>query len=231
MDNTRKRTWIAIGIALALHLAWVWWFPSPERVIEVPLDSAQISTRMGFAPKTQPKSKPTPKPKPKVVQKTEPKKVKVKRQVKKLITTSKPQKVAVPKPQEAPVKQELATKPAPSATTKPKQEAGGAPKKVDPNDLRKYINKVARKIDRKKRYPRLAKENGEEGVVMIKMTLDRNGTLIAYRLSRKAPSERLNQATLSTVQSAAPFPPLPSSYPNSKITIEVPLRFRLARRF
>lgn len=229
MDNTRKRTWIAIGIALALHLAWVLWFPSPERVVEVPLDAAQISTRMGFAPKTQPKVKPAPKPK--VVQKTQPKKVKVNRQVKKRITTPKPQAVAVPKSQEAPVRQEVAAKPDPSATTKPKQQAGGAPKKINPNDMRKYINKVVRRIDRKKRYPRLAKENGEEGVVMVKMTLDRNGTLVAYRLSRRAPSERLNQATLSTVQSAAPFPPLPNSYPNSNITIEVPVRFRLARRF
>ncbi len=97
-------------------------------------------------------------------------------------------------------------------------------------EMERYVHNVLKKIDAKKRYPRLSKENGEEGVVSILLTIDTTGNLVGYRIAKSGPFERLTEATIQTVQAASPFPPLPSSYGQSKLIIEVPLRFYLAQR-
>ncbi len=97
-------------------------------------------------------------------------------------------------------------------------------------EMERYVHNVLKKIDAKKRYPRLSKENGEEGVVSILLTIDTTGNLIGYKIAKSGPFERLTEATIQTVQAASPFPPLPSSYAQAKLVIEVPLRFYLAQR-
>jgi protein TonB len=226
-DVIQKRTLLTLAIALALHLLFFFWVQNQERTLEVPITAERISTQIGLAETPQPQTPPTPRAKPKptrklVTQKSPP-------VPKKALTTQASQELAVPKP-------EKMTPPVPAAT--PIQAAktempqrGGASEKAVQTDIQKYINGVVRRIDRKKRYPRMAKEKGEQGTVRVKMTLGREGQLLHYRVVQKPPFERLSQATLASIQAATPFPPLPKTYPRSKITIEVPVRFRLANRY
>lgn len=224
MDVIQKRTLMAVSVAFFLHLVVIFWVQNQENIIEVPISAEVISTQIGIAEAPQAKAPPVPKAKPikKVVQK-----IRTPPIPKKVLTTQAPQEVSVPKakPLVAPAPAVLQT----ATATVPVREKGGADQKVIQTDIRKYINKVARKIDRKKHYPRLSKVNQEQGTVRVKMTLGRAGQLLQYRVVQQPPFERLSQATVASIQAAAPFPPLPDSYPNSKITIEVPVRFRLSR--
>lgn len=221
MDVIQKRTLMAVSVALFLHMVMIFWVQNQDNIIEVPLSAEVFSTQIGIAEAPQAKAPPVPKAKPikKVVRKIKPPPM-----PKKILSTQAPQELSVPKAKPlAPAIPQTVT------ATAAVQEKGGADQKVIQTDIRKYINKVARKIDRKKRYPRLSKVNHEQGTVRVKMTLGRAGQLLQYRVVEQPPFERLSQATVASIQAAAPFPPLPESYPKSKITIEVPVRFRLAR--
>lgn len=223
----QKRTLLTLGFAFVLHLLLLFWVQNQEVILEVPITAEIISTQIGLAETPRPSTPPAPQTKPeptrKVVKQKSPpipKKI-MTSQVPKELAVPKPEKIAPPVPAAAPVQAAM-----------PKvQQRGGASEKAVQTDIRKYINQVVRRIDRKKRYPRMAKENGEQGTVRVKMTLGREGQLLHYRVVQKPPFERLSQATLASIQAATPFPPLPKTYPRSKITIEVPVRFRLANRY
>ena len=203
-DSISKRTAFALGISFLAHFLFLVFLFQEGRVIQVPLSSDQINTRMGFAPapKSSVSKKTLPKPKTRQSERA------------KVSKTQAPAKQAgeMSGPQEGQAK-----------------ESGGSPRALDPDTLEKYINQVVRKIDRKKYYPRLAKENGEEGTVRIKITLGKTGNLLGYQVLQGTAYSRLKRATQQTVQAAAPFPPLPAGYGKSKLSIEVPVRFRLAR--
>ncbi len=98
------------------------------------------------------------------------------------------------------------------------------------NDLQKYVRELTRRIDLKKRYPRISQDNLEEDTVPVKLIVDSSGQLVDYQILKQSEFNRLNEATLATVKAAAPFPPLPASYEKSRLIIEVPVRFRIASR-
>jgi TonB family protein len=93
--------------------------------------------------------------------------------------------------------------------------------------LSRYFQQVLARIEQKKQYPRLAQQNGEEGIVLVDLHIGRSGQLLGYQLRDSDSSQRLIQATLHTVEAAAPFPPLPEQYPKESLTLQVPVRYQL----
>lgn len=90
-----------------------------------------------------------------------------------------------------------------------------------------YVAKVLALIEGKKHYPKMARENGEEGEVLVELKIGRTGRLLGYQLLGRPPSPRLGRASLRSIQAAAPFPPLPVLYARDSLTLEVPVRFKL----
>ena len=75
-------------------------------------------------------------------------------------------------------------------------------------------------IERVKRYPRLARERGMEGVVRLRFMLNHSGGVDAVELVKSSGYEILDSASISAVYHAAPMP-----YVNG--WVEMPMRYVL----
>jgi protein TonB len=92
--------------------------------------------------------------------------------------------------------------------------------------LKSYIDAnykyIVRLIRRKMIYPDQAKKNGVSGSTTVAFRIDKNGQVSGVRVNRSSGDELLDQAALSAVHRAAPFPP-----PPAPANIAIPLIFRL----
>jgi protein TonB len=95
---------------------------------------------------------------------------------------------------------------------------GGSPgqKGSGPRDLAD----IRRRIDRQKVYPSIAIRNRWEGDVLVEMHLEVDGRLAAVRLLKGSGYAVLDEATITAVRRASPFPPIARR-------LEVPVEYRL----
>ena len=87
--------------------------------------------------------------------------------------------------------------------------SSGSPGPVQ--DEHQYWALVRRRIETQKHYPRRALMRGLEGTVQIRFTLNQDGTLAELSVRNGSSHPSLDDAALSAVRAAAPFPPLPES--------------------
>lgn len=219
MDKITKQTLYFIALALGIHgvLLFVF-FRQETRVIQITIPAKIISTQLTIGEEN-----------PSVQKDKQSDQRKLKKFFKPLV-----------KAKDKSAKQDKIFQKAKSAisNTVEKQSEGSSASsavqakspasQVSRSDIETYIRQVVRLLDKKKRYPRLSKKNGEEGRVTVLLEIDRSGKLVNYRLIQKSDHDRLNQATASTVKSTT-YPPLPAGYTNSKIIIKVPLRYSLRK--
>jgi len=90
-----------------------------------------------------------------------------------------------------------------------------------------YLGKIKRKILQVWEYPQPAFERNEEGVVVVKMSIDADGHLSGVTLVTSSGSETLDKNALGVVQSAAPFDPLPQIYDLSRLNIIASFRYKI----
>ena len=76
------------------------------------------------------------------------------------------------------------------------------------------------------RYPAEARELELTGLVVVQVTVDRNGRLLAARIAGSCPHRLLCDDGLRTVRASAPFPALPADLGDS-LRIEIPLKYDL----
>jgi protein TonB len=216
--------WAAAGaIVLAVHAAAVAyllsWYQPPEigddsDVVTVelaPIDSTPdaVATNAAPAPENMIESKAVSQP-----QKEEPQerpKIEQPRD-------ETPGTVALPeaKPVE---KTEAALPPAPRTA---QQVKGGAPR-IDAS----WQTLLVRQLQRAKRYPRQAQARGEQGIVMLGFSLDRNGHVLAHRIVHSSGHADLDDEVMAMIMRAEPLPPFPASMPQARLDLTVPIRFSL----
>ena len=68
------------------------------------------------------------------------------------------------------------------------------------------IAEIVRRIEKAKRYPRMARKMGTEGQATVRFKIKPNGKVEAVELMESSGSEILDQASLETVQRAVPLP-------------------------
>ena len=102
---------------------------------------------------------------------------------------------------------------APSAGTAPHIAGGGGPSPQE-------IAALRRRIDSRKVYPPIAIRNGWEGRVLVEMHLELDGRLAAVRLVAGSGYSILDEATITAVRLASPFPPVAR-------VVTVPVEYRL----
>ena len=90
-----------------------------------------------------------------------------------------------------------------------------------------WDNEVAKLLEHNKRYPDAARGRGEQGVVTLNFTIDRDGHVLSSRIAKTSGSAALDQETLALVQRAQPFPPPPPQMPGSEFNFSAPVRFTI----
>lgn len=104
---------------------------------------------------------------------------------------------------------------------------------VDLGDLtntryKPYLVKLKKKIERFWGYPPAAVARRIEGTAMIKFSVTSEGTLDEINVTTSSGSALLDQGTVSAIQSAAPFEPLPPAYGLSRLNIQASFAYQMS---
>jgi periplasmic protein TonB len=212
-----------LTIALLLHgilLAW-WEFPNaepapvPERPIIQMVTLAEPQAPIP-EPAVQPPSPPMlePSPPPKPQQQPEPKPL--------------PPPELAPQPSPMPPEPtQMPPEPRPQPTPEPVVAEIVPLPQPAPEVLMGYEAQLAAWLDRHKNYPLAAQRRRQEGEVLLRIRINRSGQVLSFQTQEISHHRILDEAALSMVKRAEPFPPFPDDFPGSDFEFLVPVNFQL----
>lgn len=90
-----------------------------------------------------------------------------------------------------------------------------------------YFSLITQIIYRNKRYPRQAYSLQQEGLVVVKLKLNKDGEILDLSVLDESPYKSLNQASLDTISAIHRFPPIPSELGVSELTLRVPIEYKI----
>jgi periplasmic protein TonB len=125
---------------------------------------------------------------------------------------------AVPE-QKPPERLEKERPPAPRTTTRVQS---GAPR-VEPT----WQAVLLRHLENYKRYPQSAQAQGEQGIAVLRFTVDRDGRVLEHRIVQSSSYADLDNEAMAMIERAQPLPAFPPSMTESKLDLTVPIRFSL----
>lgn len=91
-----------------------------------------------------------------------------------------------------------------------------------------YLDQVARHTSRYRTYPRVAFDNKQEGRVVTRVTIGRDGRLIDVTIGRSSGWPAIDAAEIETIRRSAPFPPVPSDMPGDPLILNLPINYELS---
>lgn len=94
-------------------------------------------------------------------------------------------------------------------------------------NISSYQAQVIAHLQRYRVYPPSAKDAGIRGTATVRFTLSSSGRVTSASLIRGSGAAVLDQAALSMVYRASPFPPFPSGIGRSSMAFAAPVRFDL----
>ncbi|HEY5672984.1 MAG TPA: TonB family protein [Malonomonas sp.] len=80
-------------------------------------------------------------------------------------------------------------------------------------------------------YPAEAVQKGIEGLLLVKITINRNGELLDVELLRGSGSDILDFEAIQAIYRAAPFGPLPSHYQHPELKIHAHFRYQITGKY
>ncbi len=95
----------------------------------------------------------------------------------------------------------------------------------NPNALPRWQSALFARLKRYTRYPAEAASGGHRATVYLAFRVDRHGGVHHARIVRSSGSEIFDRATLEMIKRAAPVPAPPPEIPDSKLNIEIPIRY------
>ncbi|MDR0622960.1 MAG: TonB family protein [Treponema sp.] len=114
------------------------------------------------------------------------------------------------------------------------EETSGPPvwTAVDPvlreDAISRYLAMIRGLIDKRKNYPYQARRQEQEGTVLIRFTVTRQGRLAGEpAVEKKSRHERLNASAIEAVKNAAPYPPFPGEIGDDEMIFQVAVNFSL----
>ncbi|MBX9946908.1 MAG: TonB family protein, partial [Reyranella sp.] len=90
-----------------------------------------------------------------------------------------------------------------------------------------YLDRVARHTSRYRYYPRVALEGRQEGRVVTRVTIARDGGLIDVRIDKSSGWPAIDAAELDALRKSAPFPPVPPDMPGDPLILILPINYDL----
>jgi len=138
-----------------------------------------------------------------------------------------------PKPKSVPVSAEKTSKPVAKTSTKPvgkakpaeskqKQLRSGASPQTD-----SYLARLVRHLGAYRDYPRRARRLGLQGTPVVVFEFDREGRLLNYHLLKGSSHRILDDAALTMLKQASPFPTVPDEMTNETFRFQLPIAFQL----
>jgi protein TonB len=91
-----------------------------------------------------------------------------------------------------------------------------------------YLGQVRKQVLRKIDYPRRAQKENIEGLVVLRINLDRNGNVASSEVAQTA-DDLLDASAVTAVQKAAPYPKPPEQLEGERFEILVPVVFKLTQ--
>jgi len=186
--------------------------PPPEPHVQTPPLEPQAEPLSLPEPKL-PKLAPTPAPHPAVTLPA-PQPPKPKPKVKRA------EPPPLPQPQSAPL-----APPAPSAPAATPQ----IPTNSSPAARASWQAQLVAWLEKYRRYPRVAQEQRQQGVVHLRFTIDREGKVLASEINKSSGFELLDEEALTLIQRAQPVPAPPPEVAGNRIEQLVPVSFSLRK--
>ena len=220
-DNKR---WVAsLAFVLALHVVATMFILRWYQNVPAPAAMPQSVTMIELAPLPVPLAPPEAPPRPEL--QVQPKEEPV--PVAKPIVQPKPHPVVkhVEHPQVVPQSAQTSTASTTPATTPP--VSAPTPPSVSDHAVPRFTDLVAAQLERYKRYPPTAQRRGDQGVALLRFTLDRTGNVSNPRIERSSGHPNLDAEVLALVRRAAPLPQIPADIAANTLDIEVPVSFAL----
>lgn len=118
---------------------------------------------------------------------------------------------------------------APSSTSNSKNPASsGESGSADINVLKNYAKSLAQRIGQEKNYPNTALQLGMEGIVKIRIRMNRLGRLVGEpKIEQSSGYELLDQEALRTILNIGQFDPPPMSQSKNEIEFIIPTSFHI----
>lgn len=202
--STRRqtyKTWLGIGVAVAIHLAWLTLLPEqhPEAAITPPqpIMVNWVSTAKAKIP-TPPATQPVQQSEP-TVKKPKPKPVTKAGKPKPLLTTASETASPMtapsgePEPQQPQSAPEATPQPAAAGAASSSEESNQAPTTL-PSLHADYLNNPA------PAYPDQSRRQGEQGRVFVRVLVNTAGTVEQVNLRKSSGHSLLDSAALETVK-------------------------------
>jgi protein TonB len=133
-----------------------------------------------------------------------------------------------PKPVEKPAATKLEQQPPPAAAPPVAAPPATALPAVNNGAVRaSWQAQLAGWLERYKRYPRLAQEQRQEGIVYLRFTIDRQGRVISAQIEKGSGFSLLDEEVTALIQRAQPLPAPPPEVPGAQIVLTLPVQFAL----
>jgi protein TonB len=226
-DPHARRRWVIAGAVVlcaytAIAAGFLLWWPQSSQIGDdssvislelAPIDSIADAKQVDVAPapeemveqKATPVQPVKPPEQPKVEEQPPPEPA--------------PSAVALPEEKKPPVPVEQPRPPAPVTAAPVK---GGAPR-VEPS----WQTLLFRKLQQAKRYPSAARSRGEQGVVLLAFSIDRDGHVTSRHVVKGSGYTALDDEAMALVERAQPMPAFPPSMTEAQLSLTVPIRFSL----
>jgi len=92
---------------------------------------------------------------------------------------------------------------------------------------RSYFSELSAQLARHKRYPNRSRRMHEEGVAVLFISVNRDGSIAESYISKSSGFPKLDDAVLSMLKKASPLPAFLDDMKQSQISINIPIDFKL----
>ncbi|MFI4981922.1 MAG: energy transducer TonB, partial [Nevskiales bacterium] len=106
--------------------------------------------------------------------------------------------------------------------------SAAAPTRSGP-DWSTWYREATSNVRQSLRYPQESLQAGEEGDILVKVRLRRDGSLVRAEMQQRSPYAPLNREALEVFSRIGRFPPLPSDYQpnNPEVDLSMPINFKM----
>lgn len=116
------------------------------------------------------------------------------------------------------------------AGTQKQKEAGSGdatPGGGAPGATADYFAHLRVWLEKHKRYPRRAQLRRQEGTVLLRFVMDRQGRVLSYRVERSSGYRALDNEVEEMIERASPLPAMPAEIRQARLELVVPVSFFL----
>ena len=133
---------------------------------------------------------------------------------------------AIPVPAPSTAIPDAAAEPRAAASTVPTAAAGEASPAQRDMMVTGYAAQILDAVERRKTYPALSVNRGEEDTITVRLVVSSTGELLDLTATAGT-HHRLIEASLAAVRAAAPFPAFPAELGASSLAFNLPVVYRL----